>query len=149
VLKVDDTVVNILGGLLTLTETATPDRYGMVSVEFPKVQEFFKNEMSINFTLDTLTRLETKGLFMKRNVNNASAVHLQFELKEFAGFSKNWRILREVNLWNEKGSVDPYEAEKKPVKKASTGPACPACAATLIEGQKFCGECGHKVASAA
>ena len=149
VLKIDDTILSVLGGLLTVSENAAPDRYGMVSVEFPKVVEHFKNELSMNFTPDTLTRLEQKGLFTKRKTNSNNDVQLQFEIKEFIGFFKNWRILREVEKWNEKGSVDPYEAEKKVVKKSTAGPACPACSATLIDGQKFCGECGAKVAAAA
>jgi hypothetical protein len=148
VLKIDDTIVNILGGLLAVAETLTPDRFGMVSLEFPKIVEHFKNELGMNFTPDTMTRLEQKGLFAKRKTNANHDVQLQFELKEFSGFFKNWRILREVDKWNEKGFVDPNEPEKKLVKKAS-GPACPSCSATIIEGQKFCGECGHKMASAA
>jgi hypothetical protein len=149
VLKIDESVVNILGGLMTLAETLTPDRFGMVSLEFPKAVEHFKNELALNFTPDTLTRLENKGLFTKRKTNANHDVQLQFEVKEFAGFYKNWRILREVDKWNEKGFVDPSEPEKKPVKKAQGGAACPACSATITEGQKFCGECGHKVAAAA
>lgn len=150
VLKIDDTVVNILGGLLKVAEPLQPDRFGVVSLEFQKIVEHFKEELAMNFKPDTLTLLENKGLFTKRKTNAANEVHLQFELKEFAGFSKNWRILREVNLWNEKGYVDPSEPEKKPIKKASAGgPLCPACNASLTENQKFCGECGHKIATAA
>ncbi len=149
VLKVEEPVVNTLGGLLSLAESATPDRFGMVSLEFPKVVEHFKNEHGINFTTDTLTRLESKGLFAKRKTNSNSDVQLQFELKEFSGFFKNWRIIREVDKWNEKGFVDPNEPEKKAIKKAVSGPACPACSAAYTEGQKFCGECGHKITAAA
>jgi len=149
VLKIDETVVIILGGLLSVAETQQVDRFGVVSLEFPKVVEYFKNELSMNFNPDTLTRLENKGLFTKRKTNANHDVQLQFELKEFQGFHKNWRILREVDKWNEKGFVDPNEPEKKPVKKAVGGATCPACSASLAEGQKFCGECGHKLAVAA
>lgn len=150
VLKVEDTVFNTLGGLLACAENAPPDRFGVVSVEFPKVVEYFKNEFGTNFTPDTLTRLENKGLFTKRRTNSNNDVQLQFELKEFTGFHKNWRVLREVDKWNEKGFVDPNEPEKKPVKKAAAGGAkCPSCSADIQEGQKFCGECGHKIVAAA
>lgn len=149
ILKVEDSVVNTLGGLLSSAQGATPDRFGMVSLDFPKVVEYFKNELGINFTPDTLTRLENKGLFAKRKTNSNSEVQLQFELKEFSGFFKNWRIIREIDKWNEKGFVDPNEPEKKTVKKAASGPTCPTCSATYTEGQKFCGECGHKIAAAA
>lgn len=150
VLKIDDTVVNILGGLITCTEGQPVDRFGVVSIQFPMVVEYFKNELGMNFNPDTLNRLENKGLFTKRHTNAQSEVQLQFELKEFTGFHKNWRVLREVDKWNEKGSVDPNEPEKKFVKKAAAGGAkCPACSADIQDAQKFCGECGHKVAAAA
>lgn len=149
-LKIEDGIFNILGGLLACTEGQPVDRFGVVSVPFPKAMEHFKNEMGLNFTPDTLTRLESKGLFTKRRTNAQNEVHIQFELKEFTGFHKNWRILREVDKWNEKGSVDPNEPEKKLAKKAAAGGAkCPACQADTQENQKFCGECGHKLVAAA
>jgi hypothetical protein len=150
VLKIDDTVISLLGGLIACAEGLPLDRFGVVSLEFPKVIEYFKNELSLTFNPDTLTRLEKKGLFTKRSTNSNNDVQLQFDLKEFTGFFKNWRVLREVDKWNEKGFVDPSEPEKKVVKKASGGSSkCPACAAEIQEVQKFCGECGHKVAAAA
>jgi hypothetical protein len=150
ILKTEDTVVNILGGLITCAEGQPVDRFGVVSLDFPKVVEYFKNELGVNFTPDTLTRLENKGLFAKRRTNSNNDVQLQFEIKEFSGFYKNWRVLREVDKWNEKGFVDPHEPEKKAIKKAVAGSVkCPACSADVQESQKFCGECGHKVAVAA
>ncbi|WP_413291540.1 cyclic nucleotide-binding domain-containing protein [Bdellovibrio sp. HCB337] len=152
VIKIEDTVVTILGGLLSCAEGQPLDRFGVVSVPFPKIVDYFKNELGMNFTPDTLTRLENKGLFAKRKtMSGNNEVQLQFELKEFTGFHKNWRVLREVDKWNEKGFVDPQEPEKKPVKKAAAGSSikCPSCSADAQEGQKFCGECGHKLVAAA
>jgi hypothetical protein len=111
--------------------------------------DYFKNELGLNFSPDQISRLENKGLMTKRKTTSNNQVLLQFELKEFASIHKNWTILREVNRWNEKGSVDPYEVEKKAVKKSAGSSKCPACAAEVVESQKFCGECGHKIASAA
>jgi hypothetical protein len=150
-LKIEDSIFNILGGLLTCADGLPVDRFGVVSIQFPKVVEHFKNELSINITPDTFTRLEHKGLFTKRRTNAQNEVQLQFELKEFQGYHKNWRVLREVNLWNEKGSVDPNEPEKKFVKKAvsGSGAKCPTCQADTQDAQKFCGECGAKLVSAA
>ncbi|HEY8270903.1 MAG TPA: cyclic nucleotide-binding domain-containing protein [Pseudobdellovibrionaceae bacterium] len=149
-LKIEDTSASILSGLIAFAETQPMDRFGVVTLEFPKLIEYFKNEFSVNFTPDTLTRLEKKGLFTKRRTNSNNEVQLQFDFKEFSGFQKNWRLLREVDKWNEKGFVDPHEAEKKPAKKASAGGVkCPACSAESQENQKFCGECGHKLLAAA
>jgi hypothetical protein len=149
VIKLDETVFNMLGALLTCAHGLPVDRYGIVSLEFPKVVEHFKNELNLNFSPDQISRLENKGLMTKRKTTSSNEVLLQFELKEFTGMHKNWSILREVNRWNEKGSVDPYEVEKKVAKKSGGGSKCPACAAEILEAQKFCGECGHKVLSAA
>ncbi|MGZ3743990.1 MAG: cyclic nucleotide-binding domain-containing protein [Pseudobdellovibrionaceae bacterium] len=150
VLKIEDTTANILSGLISFSENLPMDRFGVVSMELPKVIEYFKNELNFNFTPDTLTRLEKKGLFTKRRTNSNNDVQLQFDFREFSGFHKNWRVLREIDKWNEKGFVDPSEPEKKPIKKSSAGGIkCPACSAEINENQKFCGECGHKLLSAA
>ncbi len=151
VLKIEDTVLSVLGGLIACTEGLPIDRFGVATLEFPKVVEYFKNEYGMNFTSDTLTRLENKGLFTKRRTNSNNEVQLQFELKEFVGFHKNWRVLREVDKWNEKGFVNPSEPEiTKSMKKTSAGGVkCPACSAEIQESQKFCGECGHKILAVA
>jgi hypothetical protein len=149
IIKLEETVVNMLGGILHCAQGLPVDRYGIVSVEFPKLVEHFKNELNLNFSPDQIARLETKGLMMKRRTTATNEVLMQFELKEFTSIHKNWSILREVNKWNEKGSVDPYEVEKKVSKKTGGGTKCPACAADVAENQKFCGECGPKVAAAA
>lgn len=149
IIKLEETVVNMLGGLLACAQSLPVDRYGIVSLEFPKVVEYFKSELGLNFSPDQIARLENKGLMTKRKTTASNDVLLQFELKEFASIHKNWMILREVNKWNEKGSVDPYEVEKKVTKKAGAGAKCPSCAAEVSENQKFCGECGAKVSAAA
>lgn len=149
IIKLDETVINMLNAILTCAQGLPVDRYGIVSVEYPKVTEYFKNELNLNFSVDQMTRLENKGLMMKRRTTSANEVLLQFELKEFTSIQKNWSLLREVNRWNEKGSVDPYEVEKKAVKKSAGGTKCPACSADVGEAQKFCGECGHKIVAAA
>lgn len=149
IIKLEETVILMLGGLLACATGQPADRFGIVSLEFPKVVEHFKTELGINFSPDQISRLENKGLMTKRKTTSANEVLLQFELKEFTSIHKNWLMLREVNKWNEKGSVDPHEVEKKVAKKSGAGVKCPACAAEVVESQKFCGECGHKVASAA
>lgn len=149
-LRIDDALLQMLGGLVQSAQGQPLDRFGAVNLEFSKVVDYFKNEVGITFGPDQLTRLESKGLFTKRKTNGKNEVTLQFELKEFTSFHKSWRFLREIDKWNEKGFVDPQEVEKKAVKKAAGGGSkCPSCQADTIENQKFCGECGHKLANAA
>jgi hypothetical protein len=42
---------------------------------------------------------------------------LQYELKEYRSVYFSWKILREIEKWNEKGFVDMDEKEEKPKKK--------------------------------
>lgn len=146
-LKVDELCQQMLNGLLKLTETETPDRFGIVGVDFAKFGEYCQNEIGFKLNNDHFARLEQKGVFMKRRTVG-NGVLLQFEFKEFRSIAQSWRMLREIDKWNEKGFVDMDEKEEKP-KKKSGGPACPACAAELQAAAKFCHECGHKITAAA
>ncbi len=146
-LKVDELCQQMLNGLLKLTEAETPDRFGIVGVDFAKFGEYCQNEIGFKLNNDHFTRLENKGVFMKRRTSGTGVI-LQFEFKEFRSIAQSWRMLREIEKWNEKGYVDMDEKEEKP-KKKSGGPACPACSAELQAGAKFCSECGHKITAAA
>lgn len=146
-LKVDDLCMQMLTGILKITEQETADRFGIVSVDFAKFGEYCKEEIGINLNNDHFNRLESKGVLMKRK-NGGTGVLLQFEVKEFRSILQSWKMLREIEKWNEKGFVDLNEKEEKP-KKKTNGPACPACSAEIQAGAKFCHECGHKVTMAA
>ncbi|MDG0818090.1 cyclic nucleotide-binding domain-containing protein [Bdellovibrio svalbardensis] len=146
-LKVDELCQTMLDALLKLADGQEADRFGIVSVDFAKFGEHCKNELGINLNNDHFARLEGKGVFMKRK-NSGTGVLLQFEIKEFRSILQSWKMLREIEKWNEKGFVDMDEKEEKP-KKRSSGPSCPACSAELQAGVKFCSECGHKIVAAA
>ena len=150
-LKVDELCQQMLDGLLKMADGQEVDRFGIVSVDFAKFSEYCKNEIGINLNNDHFSRLEGKGVFMKRKnaSSNGGGVLLQFEIKEFRSIFQSWKMLREIEKWNEKGFVDMDEKEEKPKKKVSGGPACPACSAELQAGAKFCSECGHKIVAAA
>jgi len=147
-LKVDELCQQMLDGILKLSENEQADRFSIVSIDFAKFAEYCKNEIGINLNNDHFNRLEGKGVFMKRK-NGGSGVLLQFEVKEFRSVAQSWKMLREIEKWNEKGFVDMDEKDEKPKKKTNGGPACPACSVELQAGAKFCHECGHKVVMAA
>jgi hypothetical protein len=147
-LRVDEVCLNMVDGLLKLVDGVEPDRFGVVSIEFAKFSEYCKNELSFALNNDHFSRLENKGVFMKRRTVG-NGVLLQFEFKEFRSILQSWRTLREIDKWNEKGFVDMDEKDEKPKKKATGGPACPACSVELQAGAKFCHECGHKITAAA
>lgn len=146
-LKTDDLSMQMLTAFVKLSENLEPDRFGVVSVEFAKVGEYFKDEIGINLNNDHFTRLEQKGVFMKRRTVGG-AVLLQFEYKEFKNTLNSWKILKEIEKWNEKGFVDLDEKEESK-KKKSSGPTCPQCAVEVAAAAKFCHECGAKLVAAA
>lgn len=146
-LKVDDLCVNLLGGIIKLSEGLEVDRFGICSIDFAKFAEHCKEEFGMNLNNDHFARLEAKGVFMKRRTAG-TGVLLQFEIKEFRSVFQSWKMLKEIEKWNEKGFVDMDEKEEKK-KKVTGGPACPACAVELQAGAKFCHECGHKITAAA
>lgn len=146
VLKIDDSIVLLLKHFLQVSEGIEPDRFGVITLDFQKVLEHFKNEAGINLGTDHFTRMGQKGLFAKRKANADGSVVLQFDYKEFMTTSKIWRILREIDKWNDKGFVDLHEVEEK-AKKPSDGPCCPQCESQIQEAAKFCSECGYKLAA--
>ncbi len=147
VLKVDDSCHNLLNHLTAMSEGLELDRFGVVTLDFQKTLDHFKQEVGLNLNTDHFTRLEQKGIFAKRQARQDGSVVLQFEVKEFKTTQKIWRILKEIDKWNEKGLVDLNEVEVK-AKKKTDGSACPQCTANLPAQSKFCPECGLKVAAA-
>lgn len=145
VLKVDESVFTNLFYLLTICEGVQPDRNGIVTLEYQKVMEKFKSDYNVNLNADHFNRFEQKGLFAKRQARTDGMVVLQFELKEFKNTLQIWKVLKEIEKWNEKGFVDLNDAELKPKKKGSEN-SCPQCQSALQPQAKFCSECGYKIA---
>ncbi len=147
-LKTDERVTNMVGALIELSATEPQDRHGSVRLDYTKVIEKFKASLGLQLNNDHWTLIENKGLFVKRQSTD-NGVFLQFDFREFERTVKIWKILREVEKWNEKGSVDPNEPLVDPKKNLKTGPACPACGHGYEGAPKFCSECGHKFVAAA
>ncbi|MBX2987318.1 MAG: cyclic nucleotide-binding domain-containing protein [Bdellovibrionaceae bacterium] len=143
ILKYDDFCAQLLEVFVSEGEKIAPDRFGIVSVEFNSIVELVKEKMGINFNNDHFARLENKGVLCKRRNIEGQGVRLEFELRDYQNVYFSWRILREIDKWNEKGFVDMDEKEEKKSKK--TGLVCPACAVEVAPQAKFCHECGHKL----
>lgn len=146
-LKTDELSLQMLTAFVKLSDSLEPDRYGVVSVEFNKIGEYFKEEIGININNDHFTRLEQKGVMMKRRTTPAGVL-LQFEFKDFKNTLNSWKILKEIEKWNEKGLVDLDEKEESKKKKTG-GPTCPTCSVEVAANAKFCHECGGKISAAA
>lgn len=143
-LKTDDRVIQLTQTLVDLGRAETPDRNGVVRLDYMKLVEKVKESMGLQLNADHFTLLEGKGLFVKRQSQDAG-VFLSFEFREFERTLRVWRVLREVERWNEKGSVDPNEPVLEPKAKKLGGIECPSCHHPQVESAKFCSECGTKI----
>ncbi len=144
-LKPDEINFNVLSILLMAYEKCEADKVGVVSRDLNEVTDFFK-DYGISFLSGQLTALEAIGLFLKRKPVANNQILLQFEIKEVKNLFNCWRILREVEKWNEQNIVDMYEHEDVPKKKIQTQSsiACVSCKHIIVSAAKFCSECGLK-----
>lgn len=144
-LRVEDSITQILQLMVKCTEGLQPDRFGAVSLDYALFGEKMQEELGIKLTADHFVRLENKGVFSKRKTVS-DKVYIDFDLKEYKNVLWSWKFIREINKWNERGFVDMDEKEE--VKKKNTGgPACPQCGASHSPEQKFCGECGFNLSA--
>ena len=97
------------------------------------------------FTPDQFDRMEQKGLVVKRESSSDGGL-LSFYRGEFEAMYLNWRILREIELWNDRGVVDLREV--LPEKPKGAKACCPGCFAATDEKQKFCSNCGRGLGEA-
>lgn len=147
-LKFDDQNYNFLRILLMAYEGIEADRFGIVSRDFNEVVEFFK-EYGISLGQGHFVSLEAKGLFCKRKTLE-NKVLLQFELKEFKTQIEIWKIISEIDKWNEKGFIDMNDVDQGPKKRQIIdGVECSDCKAIMAMNSKFCSECGSKLVAAA
>lgn len=139
ILKPDDFVINMVDTFLKEAKDVVPDRFGIVSLEFMKVKERLNADHGIQLNNDHFSRLEQKGCVTKRRTIG-DQIKLEFEIKELTNLHFTWKVLKEIDKWNEKGTVDINEKEEK--KKVKSENACVSCAAPLVAQVKFCPECG-------
>ena len=145
-IKFDEPSYNTLRVLLLAFEGAEADKFGIVSKDFNDIVTFFK-DYGISLGNGHFTALEKKGLFCKRKPAADSKVHLQFEIKEFRTQMDIWKVLREIDKWNEKGFVDMADIDEGPKKKLTIegGVECGQCQFVMMGVNKFCSECGAKL----
>lgn len=149
-LKFDESNYHLLKVILMCFENEVPDRFGVVTKEFNIVVDFCK-DYGINLNNGHFVALESKGLFCKRKTSAENKVLLQFEIKEFRTQIEIWRVLREIDKWNEKGFIDMSEKEPVLQKKILLVDSieCSSCHELMPLQSKFCSSCGAKLASSA
>jgi CRP-like cAMP-binding protein len=149
-LKYDDKCMLTAQALLKVAENEKVDHKGAVNLSFKPTMDKMKEIFGASFNIDAIDRLQQKGLFVKRQSSEKGGT-ISFLKADFDVTIKAWRVLKEIDKWNELGYVD--MSEPKPQAKGADQVvatiSCPSCKAEVAENQKFCGECGHKMVQAA
>ncbi len=157
ILKYEEAIFNIVRGLLTIASDTTPDKAGTVKLELDTLLDHLKKEFAQNVTASHWQVLENKGLFSKRAQGSDGKFYISFHLDDFQKTFLAWRFLREIAKWNAIGSINPKDPEfpvATPAAPAASAAVvsdstCPECKAPTNAQQKFCGECGAKLAAKA
>ncbi|MGE3975021.1 MAG: cyclic nucleotide-binding domain-containing protein [Bdellovibrionales bacterium] len=145
-LKVDETCFELVSAILKEAAGEKPDRHGACRFDYSKFMDNVKKNVGLNLNNTHFERLEQKGLYVKRATQDGGGVMLSFDFNEFHRTFFSWRVLREIDRWNEKGFVDPNEEEQRKIVSLNRdGPECPSCREVLQDKQKFCGNCGMKL----
>lgn len=135
-LRVDEKLTQFVREMLTIAADKPVDRTGIVRMDFKTLMDQVAAVLGPSST-DYFARLESKGLFCKR-ATTSSGTEVALLATEFQEALSNWAILREIEKWNEKGSVELDEEKKARAKPLE----CAGCSTPLQETHKFCPNCG-------
>ncbi len=147
-LKIDETNFILLQALLICFEDQKPDNLGFVLMPYQLLSERFA-EYGIRLSPTSFSGLESRGLVCKIKSTDSGQTNptVQFEKHEFETALHCWKLIKEIDKWNDKGVVDD-QAPVSPQKRALTGnekAACGSCGHELLLSSKFCSECGEKM----
>lgn len=145
IIYVDPIALKVADGLVELGRGLPRDRHGAVKIAYDDVVQGLKKSKKLAFKPLHIELLEKKGLFMKRTSGDAGQF-LSFDFEEYDKTVSYWKIIHEIDLWNERGKVVMVE---KIQAEVAGGESCPECQAPVTPVMKFCGECGHKLERAA
>ena len=120
-LKTNAKMQKVTEEFLKLAERHPVDRGGNAHMPYKPTIDAMKKAMGATFEADQLFRLEQKGLFIKRTTTQDGGI-LSFYRPDFDQMMLNWKFLRELELWNEKGFVDTAGVQAAPTGGASAQP---------------------------
>ena len=149
ILKYEESIFNLVRGLLTLSSSAAPDKNGTIKVDLTNLLDHLKKEFNLNIVASHWQVLENKGLFSKRAQGSDGNFYISFHLDDFQNAFLAWRFLREIAKWNATGFINPKDPEYPVIVHSFGDEHCPECNALTLSQQKFCGECGAKLNSKA
>ncbi|MBC7691216.1 MAG: cyclic nucleotide-binding domain-containing protein [Methylotenera sp.] len=104
-LKTDPKSTKVTEEFIKVSNNYPTDRGGFAHLPFKATMDAMKAALGQSFESDQLFRLEQKGLLMKR-VANAEGGTLSFYKPDFEQMILNWKVLKEIETWNENGFVN-------------------------------------------
>jgi hypothetical protein len=107
-LRTNSKSTKVTEAFLKVAERYPVDRGGFAHLPFTETIEDLKAMLGKTFEADQLFRLEQKGLFIKRTATQHGGV-LAFYRPDFEQMLRNWKILRELETWNETGFIEPAQ----------------------------------------
>lgn len=148
VIFVDKLAMRCAEMILELSEGAEVDHKGGTNLEFDKFYQDAKAKYNFEFKSNHFDMLEKKGLFATRR-NRNDKVFLSFDREEFRKTSIYWKLIHEIDKWNERGFVNMNEKEESLVIPATIpgAVACGSCSGPISPEHKFCPNCGAKAAA--
>lgn len=145
-LKAEEKAIQLCQNLLQSTEGIEVDRKGTMRTTMKALHDYTKSKKLPPFKSDHFELLSQKGLFCKITPTDKDEVFINFDKAEFTKVLRFWQILKEIDLWNERGQVLLVE----PTQKEAMGEfKCDAGHSVADKSAKFCPECGMALKKAA
>jgi CRP-like cAMP-binding protein len=105
-LKTNSKATKVTEAFLTIAAKYPVDRGNYAHLPYTETVDRMKELLGKTFEADQLFRLEQKGLFIKRTATQDGG-KLSFYKPDFEQMLLNWKILREIEVWNETGYIEP------------------------------------------
>lgn len=145
VIYVDMLAFKVANALVEMSKYLEIGYKGAVTLDYDIVLKEMKDTYKMELKGTHLDILEKKGLFVQRVPRGENNTDLKFDKVEFQTMNQWWKIIHEIDKWNTTGYVDVNEIESLYDDVAKSG--CPSCKAEVLDGHKFCPNCGHKMAA--
>jgi hypothetical protein len=145
IIYVDKLALQVANLLVGFSKDKELDHRGAVALEYDALLKDIKSEYKMDLKTTHLDLLEKKGLFTQR-ITKGDAVFLSFDKNEFVKTVEFWKIIYEIDQWNEVGFIDKKDSLAISQEEAGSSD-CPECSEKVAENQNFCPNCGFKLAA--
>lgn len=146
ILSYDEYFTKLLDIIFQQSQSLPIDRNGNVRIDFKVTSELAKDQLQMSLGPEHFTRLENKGVFIKRGSLDGQA-YLEFHKQEIEQMLFFWKLINEIDKYNQFGFVKTEELI--PNNKSVSTSSCPICQAKADSSDKFCSSCGAKLIGAA